>query len=147
MSGNDSAPKSGSPPSAADPDSLEVVSGADHERLEGWVPDLASPDELRIALERAFDYRGNVLLSLKNGTKVEGYVFDRRAGTSLEDSSVRLMAKDGGKQSIRYADIAALAFTGRDMAAGKNWENWVRSYWKRKGAGETNISLQPEKLE
>ena len=48
---------------------------------------------------------------------------------------------------ISYAEIAALAFTGRDMAAGKSWENWVRQYWERKAAGERDISLQPEKLE
>ncbi len=29
---------------------------------------------------------------------------------------------DGAKLSISYAEIAALAFTGRDMAAGKSWE-------------------------
>jgi len=52
-----------------------------------------------------------------------------------------------GKTSVSYADIAALAFTGRDMAAGNSWEAWVRQYWERKAAGEKAISLQPEKLE
>jgi hypothetical protein len=61
---------------------------------------------------------------------------------------VRLLPKDGSpKTAVRYADIAALAFTGRDMAAGKNWETWVSHYWEKKAAGESNISLQPEKLE
>jgi len=61
---------------------------------------------------------------------------------------VRLLPKDGSaKLSISYADIAGLAFTGRDMAAGKSWENWVCQYWERRAAGEKNISLQPEKLE
>jgi len=61
---------------------------------------------------------------------------------------VRLMPKDGSpKTSIPYSDIAALAFTGRDMAAGKSWENWVRKYWEKKAAGEQNIALQPEELE
>jgi hypothetical protein len=52
----------------------------------------------------------------------------------------------GGKISVSYADIAALAFTGRDMAAGKSWENWVRQYWEKRMAGE-HISLRPEELE
>jgi hypothetical protein len=66
----------------------------------------------------------------------------------LADSHIRLLPRNGGpKVSVCYADIAALAFTGRDMAAGKSWENWVRSYWERKAAGESNISLEPEKLE
>ncbi|MGB9103166.1 MAG: hypothetical protein WCC59_00280, partial [Terriglobales bacterium] len=104
--------------------------------------------ELRQALERAFDYRGDVLITRKDGTQIEGYVFDRRPGRTLADSMVRLVPKNGaGKTSVSYADIAALAFTGRDMAAGNSWEAWVRQYWERKAAGEKGISLQPEKLE
>jgi hypothetical protein len=133
---------------SADPDSLEVVAGFKHQHLEGWVPELASPDELKAALEQAFDYRGDVLITRKDGRKVEGYIFDRRAGRDLADSIVRLMPKDGSpKTSIAYSDIAALAFTGRDMAAGKSWENWVRKYWEKKAAGEQNIALQPEELD
>jgi hypothetical protein len=131
-----------------DPDALEVVSGTQREQLEGWVPDLATPDELRAALEEAFDYRGDVLITRKDGIKVEGYVFDRRTGKLLADSFVRILPKDGsGKTAVSYADIAALAFTGRDMAAGKSWETWVKQYWEKKAAGETDISLQPEELE
>jgi len=51
------------------------------------------------------------------------------------------------KISIAYSDIAALAFSGRDTAAGKSWEAWVRKYWERKAAGEKGIALEPEKLE
>ena len=132
----------------ADPNKLEVVPGTTREKLEGWVPELATPEELHAALEQAFDYRGDVLITRKDGTKIEGYIFDRRNGSTLAESLVRLMPKDGGpKLSIAYADIAALAFTGRDMAAGRSWEAWVRQYWDKKAAGETDISLQPEKLE
>lgn len=145
MSGRESGR---TPDSLPDPDALEVVPGAPREKLEGWVPELAGEDELRAALEQAFDYRGDVLITRKNGAKVEGYVFDRRNGRTLADSWVRLLPKDGGpKLSISYADIAALAFSGRDMAAGRSWEAWVKQYWEKKAAGEQNISLQPEKLE
>ena len=51
------------------------------------------------------------------------------------------------KISIAYSDIAALAFSGRDTAAGKSWEAWVRKYWEKKAAGEKCIALEPEKLE
>jgi hypothetical protein len=133
---------------AADPDSLEVAAGTRHQQLEGSVPELATADELRAALEQAFDYRGDVQITRKDGSKVEGYIFDRRTGNSLTDSFVRLLPKSGGgKVSVAYADVAGLAFTGRDMAAGKSWENWVRHYWEKKSAGETDISLQPENLE
>ena len=130
-----------------DPNALEVVPGAAREQLEGWVPELVNNDELRQALEQAFDYRGDVLITRKDGSKIEGYVFDRRTGRTLAESVVRVLPKNGGpKLSISYADIGGLAFTGHDMAAGKSWENWVRQYWDRRAAGEKNISLQPEKL-
>jgi hypothetical protein len=131
-----------------DPDALEVVPGFAHEKLEGWVPELAGSEELRQALEKAFDYRGDVTITRKDGSKVEGYIFDRRTGKSLEDSLVRLYPKDSNqKLSIPYSDIAALAFSGRDTAAGKSWEAWVRKYWDKKAAGEKNIGIQAETLE
>ena len=49
------------------PDKLEVAPGTVHEGIEGWVPELASDDEIRVALEKAFDYRGDVTLTLKDG--------------------------------------------------------------------------------
>jgi len=133
--------------SAPDPDALEVAPGAAHEKVEGWVPQLASEDDLRDALEKAFDYRGDVTIRLKSGTSVEGYVFDRRIGATLAESVVRVIPKDSRqKTSVAFNDIAGLAFTGRDMAAGKSWENWVRNYWQKKAAGEKNIGLEPENL-
>jgi len=129
-------------------DSLEVVDGREREAIEGWVPDVATEAELREALEKAFDYRGDVTITRKDGARVEGYLFDRRGGPSLADSVVRLIPKDSAQKiSIPYADIAALAFTGRDTAAGKSWEAWVRKYWEKKAAGEKHIALEPEKLE
>jgi hypothetical protein len=130
-----------------DADTLEVVPGAQRQQLEGWVPELANENELREALEHAFDYRGDVLITKKDGSKVEGYVFDRRPGAGLKDSVVRVMPKDGGgKTSVSYSEIAALAFTGRDMAAGKSWETWVKQYWEKKAAGE-KFELKPEEIE
>jgi hypothetical protein len=126
--------------SAADPDSLEIAPGSIHENLEGSVPVLANEEDLRQALEQAFDYRGDVLLTRKDGTRIEGYIFDRSAGIGLTDSFVRILPRNGSsKVKIFYCDIAGLAFTGRDMAAGKSWENWVRHYWEKKAAGEKAI--------
>lgn len=136
------------PSAAIDPDSLELAPGTVHEKLEGSVPSLANVEDVRKALEQAFDYRGDVSITRKDGSKIEGYIFDRSSGATLADSFVRLLPKDGSPRiKISYAEIAALAFSGRDMAAGKSWENWVRHYWEKKAAGEQGISLQPEKLE
>ena len=130
------------------PDSLEVAPGRAREAVEGWVPELATEQELREALEKAFDYRGDVTLTTKDGKKIEGYIFDRVSGPTLVASFVRVLPKDSNqRQKISYADIAALAFSGRDPAAGKSWEAWVRKYWEKKAAGERGFGLQPESLE
>jgi hypothetical protein len=129
-------------------DRLEVVDGRQREAIEGWIPDLATEAELRDALEQAFDYRGDVTITRKDGSRVEGYIFDRRNGATLAESVVRLIPQNSAQKiSISYSDIAALAFTGRDTAAGKSWEAWVRKYWEKKAAGEKHIALEPEKLE
>ncbi len=131
-----------------DADSLEVAPGFAHEKLEGWVPELAGEEEVRQALEKAFDYRGDVTITRKDGSTVEGYIFDRRSGKTLADSAVRLFPKDADQKiSIPYSEIAALTFTGRDTAAGKSFEAWVRKYWEKKAAGEKNIGIQAEALE
>jgi len=130
-------------------DELEVVAGRERENLEGWIPALASDDEVREALEKAFDYRGDVTITKKDGAVIEGYIFDRRSGTSLRDSFIRIIPAKGdrAKVNVVYGDIAALAFTGRDAAAGKSFEAWVKKYWEKKAAGETNIGIEAEKLD
>lgn len=141
MSNSDSA-------AVNNPDLLEVAPGTKHEKLEGWIPELASDEEVRVALEKAFDYRGDVTITRKDGSKVEGYIFDRRTGKTLADSVVRLYPKDSNQKiAISYGDIAALAFSGRDTAAGKSFEAWVRKYWQKKMSGEKNIELKPEALD
>jgi len=127
---------------------MEEQLGFEHENLEGWIPPMASEDEIRQALEKAFDYRGDVTLTLKSGEKVEGYVYDRKTATSLSQSLIRVLPKDRpGRMNISYADIAALAFTGKDTAAGKSFEAWVKKYNEKKAAGEKNIGLEAEPLE
>jgi hypothetical protein len=129
-------------------DEIENIAGREKENLEGWIPSLASDTEIREALEKAFDYRGDVTITRKDGSVVEGYLFDRRSGSSLADSFVRIIpAKDRTKLNVSYGDIAALAFTGRDTAAGRTFEAWVKKYWEKKAAGEKNIQIEPEKLD
>jgi hypothetical protein len=130
------------------PDQLEVAPGTSHQRLEGWIPDLGNDEDIRQALEKAFDYRGDVSITRKDGSKVEGYIFDRRTGKTLSDSFVRIIpAAAREKLSIPYSEIAALKFSERDPAAGKSFEAWVKKYWEKRAAGEKNIQLTPEALE
>src|ERR1700733_1648206 len=126
-----------------DPDSLELAPGTEHQNLEGWAPVLGSDPEVLDALEKAFDYRGDVTINCKDGSVVEGYIFDRRTGATLSESFVRLFPKDSAeKRSIAYSEIAGLTFTGKDRAAGASWEAW-----EKKAAGEKGFGLHPEALE
>jgi hypothetical protein len=129
-------------------DELEHIAGREKENLEGWIPTLASDEEIHQALEKAFDYRGDVTLTLKDGRQINGYIFDRRSGATLVDSAVRIIpANERTKLTVPYSDISALAFTGRDTAAGKSFEAWVKKYWEKKAAGEKDIAIHPESLE
>ncbi len=135
----------------ADPKAQEQEEklGFVHENLEGYVPPLATPDEIREAFDKAFDYRGDLTITLKTGDKVEGYVFDRRAESAdLSQCVVRMFPKNSAeKMNIRYSDIAGLAFTGKDSAAGKSFEAWVKKYNEKKARGEKNIGIEAEPLE
>ena len=80
----DHASPHATPPHAnVNPDALEVAPGTAHEQLEGWIPQLATEEEIRDALEKAFDYRGDVTITRKDGSKVEGYLFDRHSAATL----------------------------------------------------------------
>ena len=126
----------------------ELAAGREREELQGWVPALATDEERRVAFEKAFDYRGDVTLTLTDGRVIEGYVFDRRVGATLQDSAVRVIpAKERTKLSVPYSEIVALQFSGRDTAAGKSFEAWVKKYNEKKAAGETGIAIEPEKLD
>ncbi len=136
----------------ATPDELEHVEGRQRENLEGWIPELATEPEIREALEKAFDYRGDITVTRKDGTTVEGYLYDRRSEPTLQASLIRIIPTPKPGQPVErvmvpYADVAALQFTGRDTAAGKTFDAWVKKYWEKKAAGETNIQIVPEKLD
>src|SRR5882762_1328409 len=83
------------PPRATD--ELEVVPGFEHENLQGWIPQLANEADIRAVIEKAFDYRGDVTITRKDGVAVTGYLFDRRVAPTLESSVVRLLLASGGR--------------------------------------------------
>ncbi len=92
--------------------------------LEGRVFTPNSTLEITEAVELAFDYRGDVTLTLRSGESVTGYIYNRHAGTT--DSYLELFSADRpDAQRIPYADITTIAFTGEDTANGKSWETWV----------------------
>ena len=109
---------------------------------------VTAPGKLADGIEQAFDYRGDVTVTLRSGERVEGYIFDRERKADLAASTMRIMTKPAGhKIAIRYAEVAELSFSGRDMADGRSWEAWVKKYAERKAAGEKNIELAPETID
>ncbi|MEM1165193.1 MAG: hypothetical protein AAGI30_02765 [Planctomycetota bacterium] len=105
--------------------------------LQGLVASAADESALLDALEQAFDYRGDITLTLTDGRGVEGYLFDRvRAGT-LAASYIRVMIPEpdesgSDKVTISLDRIARLEFTGKDTAHGKSFERWVERFVKSK---------------
>jgi len=117
--------------------------------VAGWSVDLSPHDDAGAfdVLEKAFDYRGDVTLTLKDGRVVTGYLFDRKRGKGVADSSVRLMgAASDEKIAVKYSDIRHVGFSDRDPAAGKSFETWVKKYIVKKMAGEA-ASIESEPLE
>jgi hopanoid biosynthesis associated radical SAM protein HpnH len=99
-------------------------------------------------VEEAFDYRGDLTLRLKNGQQLEGYVFDRETNGTPAQGRLRMILRTGGERvTVAYHEIEEIHFSGRDMAAGKSWEEWVKKYLAKKAAGERNIELAPEVLD
>ena len=142
-------PEPTSRPVNTGPEEDDEKLGFAHENLEGWIPALASESEIREALEKAFDYRGDLTVTLKSGEKLEGYLFDRRNdGATLAECYARMIPK-GQREKIRitYSEVAALAFSGKDTAAGKSFAAWVKKYDEKKAAGEKNIGIDSEPLE
>ena len=100
-------------------------------------------EKLADGIEQAFDYRGDVTVTLRTGERLEGYIFDRDRAASR----MRILNKAGQRVTVKYADVAQLSFTGRDMADGRSWETWIKKYAERKAAGEKNIELVPEAID
>ena len=128
-------------------EALELAPAAEHAELEGTVADLSSEDKVRAAVDAAFDYRGDVTLTLVCGKVMEGYIFNRYDAPAFADSWLEMYPADKPeKKRLSYARIQSLSFSGKDRAAGKRWEDWVNNYNDKKATGET-IALTPEALD
>ena len=128
----------------------EVPPGDDASARQGdeWRGD--DREELKAVIEEAFDYRGNITLHLRDGVELAGYLFNREIDGDA--SYVELFGVDEAHHRIDYAQIQAVAFSGRDTAAGKSWETWVKKYNAKKEAearGENvgSIDLFPDELD
>jgi hypothetical protein len=79
------------------------------------------------ALRAAFAYRGDVTLSLADGSERVGYV------ANLREDRLELWGRgEACAEAVALAEIRRVAFTGRDTASGRSWETWLRKREKRK---------------
>jgi hypothetical protein len=114
---------------------------------EGDALDASDPARLLSSLDAIRDFRGDVTLVLHDGTTVEGFVFDVTVGVDLGSCRLRLMSPGTAERRlIMGRDIASIRISGRDAAAGKTWENWVRRYAEKRLAGE-RASIESETLD
>lgn len=128
----------------------EIAQTLGEKSLQGLIASREDEGAMLDALEKAFDYRGDVTLTLNDGRSVMGYIFDRRRGASLADSIVRLMpappAPDAGRKvSVRFSEIARVEFSGKDAAHGKTFENWVKRFTEKRLKGES-AGIESEEL-
>jgi hypothetical protein len=124
-----------------EPTETETVTG------QGAVVDLSSiPADRRVrAFGEVFDYRGDVTLTLEDGSRIECFVFDHREAPG--GATLRVIeTSTGDKRSVACAGVRRIEFTGKDTAAGKTWENWVRRYVEKHRAGE-HAGIESEPLE
>ena len=110
---------------------MQGEAGEDADPMRG-VEATATPEALRAA----FAYRGDVTLSLADGSERVGYVANLR-----EDALELWRRGETSADAVALAEVRRVAFTGRNTASGRSWETWVRKHEKRKAREEAAFNL------
>jgi len=128
--------------------SNDDASASEPAAVQGTVVEATDPELLRRAIDLALDYRGDVTITRRStGEAIEGYVFDRSGGPAPAEITITIMPRDREERiAVRGDDIARIHFTGRDTAAGKSFETWMKKYVRKKLAGE-RASIESEPLD
>jgi len=106
--------------------------------LQGTRIEATEREAFEKAAELAVDYRGDVTITTSDtGERIEGFVFDIKRTGAPDTTLLRYIGKDkDGRSSIPFSRIGAIEFTGKDTAAGKSFERWMKKYVEKKLAGE-----------
>lgn len=113
--------------------------------FEGKTLTPADRTELNEAVRLAFDYRGDVTLHLKNGTSVDGFIFNHDARIGIIQVFVK-EGKDSLPQTVRHDDVARIHFSGADVAFGKSWDDWQAKSAKQREAEAEKLRQQSLEL-
>lgn len=121
---------------------------ATEEAYQGLTATRDDPTALHKALELAVDYRGDITMECDGDgdepRTVEGFAFDLKES---DPPAIRLIPKgEDTRTSVPIPSIRAVRFTGKDTAAGKTFEAWMKRYVEKKLAGE-RASIEAETLE
>jgi len=108
--------------------------------LEGSVFTCQSEQDRVEAIDKAFDYRGDVTLTVR-GEVVEGYIFNRDGHSSPPRLQMFLKGSETPR-IIPYADVDSIAFSGKDTANGKSWEAWVSKKAEERKAEADRIAAE-----
>lgn len=79
-------------------------------------------------IEAAFQYRGDVTVTLRSGDTVSGYLYNRASGQYVE----LFRTGDGISCRLTERDVQSIALSGVDHAAGKSYQEWIA---KKKAVG------------
>jgi hypothetical protein len=113
-----------------------------HASLEGAVFTFQSEADRVEGIDKAFDYRGDVTLTLLN-EQVMGYMFNRDSKAVPPRVEVFIKGSDEPR-IIPYADITAIAFSGKDTADGKSWDAWVSKKEHERQAEADRVKAEAE---
>ncbi len=113
-----------------------------HTSLQGSVFTFQSDQDRIEAIDKAFDYRGDVTLTLA-GEQLECFIFNRDARANPPRLQVFIKGSEAPRV-IPYSDVLGIAFTGKDTADGKSWEAWVNKKEHERQAEADRIKAEAE---
>jgi hypothetical protein len=113
-----------------------------HASLEGAVFTFQSEADRIEGIDKAFDYRGDVSITLHH-EQIEGYIFNRES--KAVPPRIQVFVKGSEEpRIIPYADITAITFIGKDTANGKSWDAWVNKKESERRAEADRIKAEAE---
>ena len=129
-------------PSTLMPADIKTAPATGHASLQGAVFTFQSETDRVEGIDQAFDYRGDVTLTVR-GEQIDGYIFNRDA---QRRSPAHRGVREGSDEAriIPYADVSAIAFTGKDTADGKSWVAWVNKKESERKAEADRVKAEAE---
>jgi hypothetical protein len=68
-------------------------------------------------IDAAFDYRGHVTVTLKDGKVIEGYIYHRNLDERFGEPCLEMFPKDKDERLVIAAQsVKSVALTGKDFA-------------------------------